>query len=91
MPLLPFIIFFSSNFSGVDEMHSNTKIHTHTGYVDLDCHSAGKVSYNDTVHQLLAMDLAEEIRGMYHLLDLVNESGSNGCGNEHSQDVLFLR
>jgi hypothetical protein len=28
------------------------------------------------------MDLAEKIKGMYRLLDLISESGSNGCGNE---------
>jgi hypothetical protein len=28
------------------------------------------------------MDLAEMIKGMYRLLDLISESGSNGCGNE---------
>ena len=28
------------------------------------------------------MDLVEKIKGMYRLLDLVNESGSNGCGNQ---------
>jgi hypothetical protein len=35
------------------------------------------------------MDLAEEFKGTYRLLDLVSESGSNGYGNEHSQDALF--
>jgi hypothetical protein len=33
------------------------------------------------------MDLAEEITGMYRLLDLVAEPGSNGCGNKYSQDA----
>jgi hypothetical protein len=36
------------------------------------------------------MDLAEEIKGMYRLLDLISESGSNGCGNEHFPDTLLL-
>ena len=26
------------------------------------------------------IDLAEKIKGMYRLLDLIEESGSNGCG-----------
>lgn len=91
MPLLSFIIFFSSIFSGVDEKHSNATIHTHPSHVDPDRRSAGKILYNDTASQPLAMDLAEEIGGMYRLLDLVNESGSNGCGNEHPQDALFRR
>ena len=38
----------------------------------------------------LLMDLAEEIKGMYRLLDLISESGSNGCGNEHFPDTLLL-
>ena len=29
----------------------------------------------------LSMDLAEEIKGMYRLLDVISEYGSNGCGN----------
>ena len=33
------------------------------------------------------MDLAEEIKGMYRLLDLISESGSNGCGNKHFPDM----
>jgi len=35
------------------------------------------------------MDLAEKIRGMYRLLDLISESGSNGCGNEPFPDSLL--
>jgi hypothetical protein len=35
-----------------------------------------------------SMDLAQEIKGMYRLLDLISESGSNGCGNEHFPDAL---
>jgi len=37
------------------------------------------------------MDLAEEIKGMYRLLDLISESGSNGCGNQHFPDALPVR
>jgi hypothetical protein len=80
------IILFSLIFSGADEKHSNATVHTHPSYVEPDHHSAGKVLYNDTASEFLAMDLVEEIRGMYRLLDLVNESGSNGCGNEHPQE-----
>ena len=45
------------------------------------------------------MDLAEMIKGMYRLLDLISESGSNGCGNEtfsryaiivHELNFVFL-
>ncbi len=32
------------------------------------------------------LDLTENITGMYRLLDLISESGSNGCGND-----FFLR
>jgi hypothetical protein len=35
------------------------------------------------------MDLAEKIKGMYRLLDLISESGSNGCGNEPFLDSLL--
>jgi hypothetical protein len=35
----------------------------------------------DLPHLTLPMDLAEKIKGMYRLLDLISESGSNGCGN----------
>jgi hypothetical protein len=33
-------------------------------------------------------DLAKEIKGIYRLLDLISESGSNGCGNEHLGNAL---
>ena len=36
------------------------------------------------------MDLAENIKGMYRLLDLINESGSNGCGDERFPDSLLV-
>lgn len=39
----------------------------------------------------LSLDLAKEIKGMYRLLDLINEAGSNGCGNEHFPDALPVR
>jgi len=35
------------------------------------------------------MDLADKIKGMYRLLDLISESGSNGCGNEPFLDSLL--
>ena len=31
----------------------------------------------------ISMDLAEEIKDLHHLLDLISEHGSNGCGNCH--------
>jgi hypothetical protein len=37
---------------------------------------------NNQAPRPLALDLAEEITGMYRLLDLISESGSNGCGKE---------
>jgi hypothetical protein len=37
----------------------------------------------------LPIDLAEKIKGMYRLLDLISESGSNGCGNELFPDSLL--
>jgi len=36
-------------------------------------------SLNNKAHQPLPMDLAEDVKGMYRLLDLISESGSNGC------------
>ena len=44
--------------------------------------SAGKNVQNSKVPPPLPMDLAESIKGMYRLLDLISESGSNGCGND---------
>jgi len=43
--------------------------------------SGRKVTHNNNNPPSFRMDLAEEIRGMYHLLELISESGSNGCGN----------
>jgi hypothetical protein len=42
-------------------------------------------------HQPLPMDLAEEIKGMYRLLDLISESGSNGCGNDNTFVMRYTR
>jgi hypothetical protein len=39
--------------------------------------------------QTQPMDLAENIKGMYRLLDLISESGSNGCGNKPFLDSLL--
>jgi hypothetical protein len=36
------------------------------------------------------MDLAEKVKGMYRLLDLISESGSNGCGDEHFLYALLV-
>ena len=38
----------------------------------------------------LPMDLAEKIKGMYRQLDLISESGSNGCGNKPFPDLLLV-
>jgi hypothetical protein len=43
----------------------------------------------DPLPLTLPMDLAEKINGMFRLLDLINESGSNGCGNEPFPDSLL--
>jgi hypothetical protein len=45
--------------------------------------SAEKIIQNSGVPPPLAMDLVENIKGMYRLLDLISESGSNGCGSDH--------
>jgi hypothetical protein len=44
--------------------------------------SAGTNVQNSEVPPPLVIDLAENIKGMYRLLDLISESGSNGCGTE---------
>ena len=44
--------------------------------------SARKEGQNNKIPPPVPMDLAERIKGMYRLLDLISESGSNGCGNE---------
>jgi hypothetical protein len=63
-----------------DEKTSNAQTHTHAGHIG----SVGHALHNDTVSpsRALPIDLAEEIEGMYRLLDLISDSGSNGCGNE---------
>ena len=38
----------------------------------------------------LPVDLTEKIKGMYRLLDLFSESGSNGCGNEPFTHPLLV-
>ncbi len=61
--------------------------------VDGQMYSSGKKGQNkipDPPHLALPMDLAEKIKGMYRLLDLISESGSNGCGNEPFPDLLLV-
>jgi hypothetical protein len=41
----------------------------------------GKKGHDNKIPPPLPMDLAKTIKGMYRLLDLISESGSNGCGN----------
>lgn len=53
--------------------------------------SSGEKGQNkipDPAPLTLPIDLSEKIKGMYRLLDLVNESGSNGCGNVPLSDSL---
>ncbi len=49
----------------------------------------GQSKIPDTPPPSLPIDLAEKIKGMYRLLDLISESGSNGCGNELFPDALL--
>jgi hypothetical protein len=70
--------------SGVAEDDSSTQLHVPGGFGLVDP-AAGALHNNRTSHQRpLPMDLAEEIEGMYRLLELVSEHGSSGPGNEHS-------
>jgi hypothetical protein len=73
-----------SPYLATDKNHSNKQTHTHTDRVD----STRKELHNNKALRTIPMDLAEEVNGMYRLLDLVDESGSNGCGNEQFQDAL---
>jgi hypothetical protein len=50
---------------------------------------AGKEGRDNKSPPPLPMDLAENIKGMYRLLDLISESGSNGCGNDHFLDAIL--
>jgi hypothetical protein len=34
-----------------------------------------------------SVDLADEVEGMYRLMDLISESGSNGCGMDPSSSL----
>jgi hypothetical protein len=55
--------------------------------------SSGKKGQNkipDPPPPTLPIDLAEKIKGMHRLLDLISESGSNGCGNEPFPDSLLV-
>lgn len=54
--------------------------------------SSGKKGQNKIpdLPPTLPMDLAEKIKGMYRLLDLISESRSNGCGNEPFPDTLLV-
>ena len=67
------IIILFSTLSGVDENASNP-------------HGNDLQVIRDTPH--LSMDLAEEIKGLYRLLDVISEIGSNGCGNGHFRHAI---
>ena len=44
--------------------------------------------YVDSHSPAVVVDPAENVKGMYRLLDLISESGSNGYGKGHSLDIL---
>ena len=48
-------------------------------------HQNDSRTIRDPLH--ISMDLAEEIKGLHRLLDLISEHGSNGCGNGHFRDA----
>jgi len=50
----------------------------------------GQTKIPDPAPLALPIDLVEKIQGMYRLLDLISESGSNGCGNEPFPDLLLV-
>ena len=45
---------------------------------------------NDDELSQFPVDLADEIKGMYRLMDLISESGSNGHGKESSGTALLV-
>jgi hypothetical protein len=51
----------------------------HITHVDV----AGKGLQNNRAPRPLPMDLAEEIKGMYRIMNLISKSGIHGNGNEH--------
>jgi hypothetical protein len=82
--LLSVITLFSLILSFIDERPSNVsnaQIQIPGSHVELA--RKDSQSQNNNIPRRLSMDLAEEIKGMYRLLDLISEFGSNGCGNEH--------
>ena len=90
--VLSFIVFFPSILGGVNEKTSNSKSSTRQDS-DSQMDSSGKKGHNkmpDPPPLTLPMDLAEKIKGMYHLLDLISEFGSNGCCNKPFPDSLLL-
>lgn len=42
---------------------------------------------NDVDLEPIPVDLADEVEGMYRLMDLISESGSNGCGMDPSSSL----
>lgn len=90
--VLSFIVFFPSILGGVDEKTTNSKSSTRQDS-DNQVDTSGKKGHNkmpDPPPLTLPMDLAENIKGMYRLLDLISESGSNGCGNMPFPDSLLV-
>ena len=37
-------------------------------------------SQTQVTNAATSVDLADEVKGMYRVLDLISESGTNGCG-----------
>ncbi len=50
-----------------------------------DIRADKKVTQKTANSQPRPLDLATSVKGMYRLLDLINESGSNGSGKDPSE------
>ena len=51
--------------------------------IDLEVPGEHQIQKNDDDLAPIPVDLADEVEGMYRLMDLISESGSNGYGKEH--------
>ncbi|KAI0250874.1 hypothetical protein BJV78DRAFT_526274 [Lactifluus subvellereus] len=69
-----------------NEKTQNSQMHAPSDNLDPQANASGnakdtdrKDEQNNPAPRPLPLDLAEAINGMYRLLDLISESGSNGC------------
>ena len=87
--------------SSVYLIFHNVVVHRFKFEVNTDSHAAPsrirgvlgasrvQVNNGDELTQF-PLDLADEVKGMYRLMDLISESGSNGYGGDPSGTALLV-